>query len=147
LGNLDVASNTSEYYRQDIELAFFKKHLKEEAVTAVAPVSIFVTGSNQWEYLNEWPSKSLVETELYLQANQGLSFSKPHSAGLAFEEYTANPHKPVPYTAEKTLMRGFQYMFEDQIFASRRPDVLVFETEELQEDVKIMGNLQANLFV
>lgn len=147
LGNLDFASNTSDYYRQDIELAFFKKHLKAEAVTAVAPVSIFVTGSNQWEYLNEWPSKSLVETELYLQADQGLSFSKPNSSNLAFEEYSSDPNKPVPYTAEKTLMRGFQYMFEDQVFASRRPDVLVFETEELQEDVKIMGNLQANLFV
>ncbi|WP_312135738.1 CocE/NonD family hydrolase [Sphingobacterium sp.] len=147
LGDLDFASNTSNYYREDLELAFFKKHLKNEESKPLAPVSIFVTGSNEWNYLSEWPSKEQVETPLYLQANGGLSFTKPETAETDFAEYTADPSKPVPYTAEKTLMRGFKYMFEDQVFASRRPDVLVFESEVLTEDVKIMGNLQANLFV
>ncbi len=44
-------------------------------------------------------------------------------------------------------MRGYKYMYEDQFFAAQRPDVLVFETEVLEQDVKLMGNIQANLFV
>lgn len=38
-------------------------------------------------------------------------------------------------------------MVEDQRFASRRPDVLVYQTDELFDDVTISGPIIANLFV
>ena len=38
-------------------------------------------------------------------------------------------------------------MTEDQRFAARRPDVLVFMTDTLQQAVRIAGNIQAHLFV
>ncbi|MVZ62286.1 CocE/NonD family hydrolase [Sphingobacterium humi] len=147
LGNLNFEAPVNEFYRSQMELAFFKKHLKGEEAKALAPVSVFVTGANEWNYLPQWPSKDMQPQALYLQANQGLSFEKPQATQEQYASYTADPNKPVPYTAEKTLMRGFQYMYEDQVFASRRPDVLVFESEVLTEDVKIMGNIQANLFI
>ncbi len=37
-------------------------------------------------------------------------------------------------------------MTDDQRFASRRPDVLVFETETLQQDMTVGGPLYAELF-
>jgi putative CocE/NonD family hydrolase len=37
-------------------------------------------------------------------------------------------------------------MTDDQRFASRRPDVIVFETETLQEDMTVGGPLYAELF-
>lgn len=40
-----------------------------------------------------------------------------------------------------------EYMSGDQRFAARRPDVLVFETDVLQEDMKLVGEIQANLKV
>ncbi|TKC57197.1 CocE/NonD family hydrolase [Pedobacter hiemivivus] len=147
LGNLDFNANTSRFYRGEIELKFFKKHLKDNKIPAIDPVSIFVTGANEWNSFNQWPPEESKMTPLYLSANQKLSFQKPIEINNGHAKYIGDPQKPVPYTAEKTLMRGFQYMFEDQIFASRRPDVLVFETEVLTADVKIMGNIQASLFV
>ena len=38
-------------------------------------------------------------------------------------------------------------MYEDQRFAATRPDVLVYESDVLTEDVAISGNVFANLFV
>ena len=38
-------------------------------------------------------------------------------------------------------------MADDQRFAARRPDVLVFETEPLQEDITLAGPIMANLKV
>ena len=38
-------------------------------------------------------------------------------------------------------------MYEDQRFAASRPDVLVYESDTLTEDVTISGNVMADLFV
>ena len=53
----------------------------------------------------------------------------------------------MPYTAETRFTQGHLWMLEDQRFAASRPDVLVYETEELQADVTISGPIQANLFI
>ncbi len=58
--------------------------------------------------------------------------------------------KPVPYTDKKLDSRRFynrNYMIEDQRFASERPDVLVYESEPLQDNVTLAGPLQAELYV
>ncbi|MDQ3372559.1 MAG: CocE/NonD family hydrolase, partial [Acidobacteriota bacterium] len=39
------------------------------------------------------------------------------------------------------------YMTDDQRFASRRPDVLVYETEVLTEDLTVAGDIKPTLFV
>ena len=48
---------------------------------------------------------------------------------------------------ETRTSQGHLWMVEDQRFASRRPDVLVYQTEILKEDVTIAGPIIANLFV
>jgi len=40
-----------------------------------------------------------------------------------------------------------EYKTADQRFAARRPDVLVYETEPLEEDVTVVGPVNADLFV
>ncbi len=37
-------------------------------------------------------------------------------------------------------------MTDDQRFAARRPDVLVFQTDTLQSDITVTGNVVANIF-
>ena len=51
----------------------------------------------------------------------------------------SDPRKPVPYTAEITTTEGHVFMVEDQRFVAGRPDVLVYETEPLTEDLTIAG--------
>jgi putative CocE/NonD family hydrolase len=59
----------------------------------------------------------------------------------------ADPMKPVPYTEDVHLQRTRAYMTDDQRFAARRPDVMVYQTEVLTEDVTLTGPLTADLFV
>ena len=65
----------------------------------------------------------------------------------AFHQYLCDPDKPVPYTSEIRIIRGSDFMYEDQRFAASRPDVLVYESEVLKEDLTISGNVFADLFV
>ena len=48
--------------------------------------------------------------------------------GNMFTSYTSDPAKPVPYADGVHLIRTREYMSDDQRFAARRPDVLVFQT-------------------
>ena len=43
--------------------------------------------------------------------------------------------KPVPYAEAVHTHRTAEYMTDDQRFASRRPDVMVYQTELLQDDI------------
>ena len=52
---------------------------------------------------------------------------------------------PVPYTQKITRNYPRDFMTEDQRFASTRPDVLVYQTEVLTEDVTIAGDIKPNL--
>ena len=64
----------------------------------------------------------------------------------SFDEYVSDPMNPVPYT-EDVHSRTTEYMTDDQRFASRRPDVIVYETDILTEDITLTGPVTADLFV
>ena len=68
-------------------------------------------------------------------------------AKTSFDEYVSDPNNPVPYTNGVYASRNNEYLVEDQRFAAKRKDVLVFQTEVLREDLTVTGRLQANLFV
>jgi putative CocE/NonD family hydrolase len=60
----------------------------------------------------------------------------------------SDPAKPVPYSEDvKMVFTPRKYMTDDQRFAARRPDVLVFETPVLTEDVTMAGDILAKLRV
>ena len=56
-----------------------------------------------------------------------------------YDEYVSDPAKPVPYRERPTLDGSSadstwdQWLVDDQRFAASRPDVLVYESEPLQE--------------
>jgi putative CocE/NonD family hydrolase len=84
---------------------------------------------------------------LFLRADGGLALDEPPAQDDGADLYVSDPARPVPYTAETRFTQGHLWMLEDQRFAASRPDVLVYETDELQEDVTISGPIQAKLFV
>ena len=55
--------------------------------------------------------------------------------------------KPVPYQEDISTRTDVEYMTGDQRFESRRPDVLVYSTGVLSEDITFTGPLYANLYV
>ncbi|RFS19807.1 CocE/NonD family hydrolase [Chitinophaga silvatica] len=145
LGNVKFGSNTSTYYANNIEIPFFNYYLKGKGTPpAIAEATIFFTGENQWKELPKWPPANMEPTPIYLQENSKLSFNKPTTSN-SFAEYVSDPAKPVPYTSDVHFSRTINYMTDDQRFAARRPDVAVFESEVLDNDVTLAGPIVADL--
>lgn len=143
LGEGNFGFDTSKWFQDNIQLPFFKKHLKGEGDAKIATATMFETGSNRWRKFDVWPPKQAKAQTLYLSGNESFS-DKPKDTGVS--EYISDPNKPVPHSAN--ISRGWDrpYMIEDQRFAARRPDVLVFETDVLEEDLTVAGAIDLNLW-
>lgn len=107
--------------------------------------TIFISGSNEWKKFSEWPPKNTVQKSLYFQSNGKLSFVEP-KANYGYDEYVSDPNAPVPYQDGIQSHRTREYMLDDQRFAGRRPDVKVYQTDTLQNDITLTGPLMADLF-
>ncbi len=147
LGNVQFGSKTSKFYQKNIELPFFNYYLKRKGKANFPEAYVFETGSNKWRKFDAWPPKNVKHERLYMQGNKGLSFSQPKAAKSSFDQYISDPAHPVPFTQQTTERMTREYMVEDQRFASRRPDVLVYETPVLNNNVTVAGPINADLFV
>src|SRR5262249_11962380 len=65
----------------------------------------------------------------------------------AHDEYLSPPSRRVPFENKPSTPKSQEFMTADQRFAARRPDVLVFETDVLKEDLTVAGPIGAELFV
>jgi len=145
LGNIRFESNTSDYYQKNIEIPFFNFYLKNKGnVDNISEANIFFTGENKWNKFSKWPPENVEYKELFANENNKLAFTKP-AGKLSFDEYISDPAHPVPYTEDVHNHRTREYMTDDQRFASRRPDVLSFEMNELTEDITLAGPVIADL--
>jgi uncharacterized protein len=145
LGNINFGVKTGLYYRQNIEFPFFLYHLKGRGDGKFPKAWLFQTGANQWRKFDTWPPRAASSKTLYLDANSKLSWQQPAKSG--FEEYLADPMKPVPYIGFTFSGVLNSYMTEDQRFASQRPDVLTFKTDPLDHDVNGFGPISVDLKV
>lgn len=147
LGDIHFRAKTAEFYRERIELPFFRHFLKGDTNYTPAEAHVFETGTHQWRRFDAWPPKQAARRTLYFQKGGALGFDTPSDAQDSFDEYLSDPAKPVPYTLEHTTGYPRGYPVHDQRFASSRPDVLVYETEPLEEDLTFAGPLKATLHV
>ena len=146
LGDINFHSKTAEFYREKIELPFFRHFLKGDTNYTATEAHVFETGTDQWRRFDAWPPKQVAARTLYFRAGGALEYDPPGD-GDAFDEYVSDPAKPVPFTMEITTDYPRSYPVHDQRFAAARPDVLVYESERLEEDLTIAGPLKATLHV
>lgn len=151
LGHVQFDTKTSEYFRKRIQFPFFEQHLKGvKPDKPIAEVTAFETGSNVWRQYTAWPPQQAKPRVLYFGANGGLGWQKPATqpaTDTGYDEYVSDPKKPVPYIGYPATGVPREFMVSDQRFASTRPDVLVYQTEPLEEDVTIAGPVRPKLFV
>jgi putative CocE/NonD family hydrolase len=145
-GTYQFGSDVNKYFQDSIESVFFRYYLKEKGSFNGSEATMFETGNNQWKHFDQWPPADITATNLYLAPGNKLSYNK-NTTPNSFSEYISDPAKPVPYTNGVYSYRNNEYMIEDQRFTSIRPDVLVFTTDTLNEDVTIAGPILADLFV
>jgi uncharacterized protein len=152
LGAVPFNSKTGEFFRERIEFPFFQYHLKGRGTPDFPEAWVFETGTNQWRTFDTWPPRNVRPRSLFLQARGGLGFDPPApvSGGgdsAPFDEYISDPAHPVEYTEQIESGMAGDYMIQDQRVASRRPDVAVYTSDELKEDLTIVGPVRARLFV
>jgi hypothetical protein len=145
LGDIKFGSNTSEFYQHTIEAPFFAHYLKDASWTPLPKAYTFETGSDVWKKYDAWPPKQAVEKTIYFQPEGGLAWTAP-AMKESKDEYVSDPAHPVPYLGYVMEADPPQrYMDDDQRFAATRPDVLVYETAPLTEDVTVVGPVRPRL--
>jgi uncharacterized protein len=155
LGEIPFGSNTSEYFRQQVEAPWFAYWLHDKGSLPLKEALLFQTGSDTWTRFDAWPPKEAQKKNLFFGENGTLSFDAPTSnSSDAFDSYVSDPARPVPYRHRPVDMTypedhpgsWYTWLVQDQRFVDNRPDVLTWQTGELQDDVTIAGQVTAKLF-
>src|SRR5207244_753646 len=153
--------------REHFELPFFNYFLKDKGdISQIKEINVFDTGANQWRDLTSWSPPNSRAYTICLEGNAQIRFGdgvqgkcpptggpKPPRTGngaagnVAYDEYVSDPMNPVPYTQKITLNYPRDFMTEDQRFAATRPDVLVYQTEPLTEDIMVAGSIKPEIFI
>ena len=147
LGNVDFAMKNSEFFQKKILLPFFEQHLKAAADAKLPEAYMFEGGTNVWRQYSSWPPANAKQKTLYFHEDGKLAWTAPTAVQASFDQYVSDPNKPVPYIAYTAIGMPQEYMVSDQRFASTRPDVLVYQTEVLEDDVTVAGPISPKLFV
>jgi hypothetical protein len=145
LGEISFGSNTGEFFRDEIELPFFRHYLKGAPDPDLPRAYLFETGSNTWKKLAQWPPPGTPE-RLYFHAQGKLTFRPPAEAS-GFDEYLSDSNDPVPFLGKPALGMDREYMDADQRFAESRKDVLSYMTDPVEQDLTVAGPVSPALFV
>ena len=149
VSNVYFGDDINETFQRDVESKFFHHFLKYgtgDNNTGLPEAYMFDTGKKAWSSFDTWPPKQAQKKTFYFSDEQELTTAKANQTGKT--EFVSDPKKPVPHNMDiKPFFIPRKYMADDQRQQSRRPDVLVFETDVLTEEVTIAGPIWANLFV
>lgn len=138
----------STFYQKEIEFPFFEFHLKGKGAEKRPEAYLFDTGIKTWKTFDVWPPEVKAPITLRFAPNQKLVVDEEVNSKAIFP-YTSDPENPVPYRSEVVPVRFTprKFMTDDQRHASKRKDVLTFETEVLAEDFTLAGEILAKLDV
>jgi putative CocE/NonD family hydrolase len=145
LGQMHFGFATSAGYQSEIELPFFLHHLKDHKAPDIAEATMFDTGRKQWRHFSEWPPERAQQRPYFLNTDYGIS--RQMDEQNHYHAFISDPAKPVPYTLEIDNKLVKSYMTEDQRFASQRPDVLVYQTPVLTDNLTLAGPIEVDLWV
>jgi putative CocE/NonD family hydrolase len=155
LGGIPLGSATSLYFRQNIEAPWFAYWLKDKGTLPVKEAVLFQTGSDVWTSFDSWPPREAQTRNLYFHEGGRLGFELPKSANEeTFDAYVSDPAHPVPYRhrpIDTTYPDDHPgawptWLLQDQRFVDQRPDVLTWQTDTLEEDITLAGQVTAKLF-
>jgi len=147
VGNYYFGDSISINYQAEIETKFFNHFLKGsgDKNSGLPEAYVYDTGKKEWNSYETWPPNNVEKVDMFLSYNQELTTSKKNETGI---EFYSNLKKPVPFTEDiKIIFTPRKYMTDDQRFAARRSDVLVFETDVLEDDFTLAGDILAKLQV
>jgi uncharacterized protein len=124
-------------------LAWFDAHLKgQTGALRRDPVRVYVMGANQWREFADWPPPSRPE-RWFLQPEGGLATSPSEPSEP--DAYRYNPADPTPAVGGNSL--GTYVGQKDNRQLEARPDVLVYTSPVLPQDLEVIGPVHVELYV
>lgn len=154
LGAINFGSSTGVYFRSQIQAPWFAYYLKGKGKRSEAEAVTYQTGSNKWTSWDRWPPKEAVARDLFLRSGKKLSFEKSAANGeQESDSYVSDPAHPVPYrqrpiqaTYDPKGSGWYTWLVQDQRFLKDRADVLSWQSEVLDQDLVVTGDIVAHLF-
>jgi len=121
-----------------LQIDWFDFWLKgiENGISDRAPVQLFLMGKNHWLNFPEFPNSPNIQN-FYLSSNKQLTPQSPITHHPLPDIYVYDPRNPNPST---------NYGFYDQRHVHQRWDVMVYQSEELENDLAIAGIPQFILY-
>lgn len=150
VGKLAFSERVSEFYQRDVEAPFFRYFLKGQGQKPDFEALIYDCGLHKWNKYAQWPPANAKPVKLYFGADRKLTTAAPVAGEKESTSFVSDPSDPVPHRARPDLQLRFTprpYMSDDQRFATGRPDVLSFQTEPLEQPMKLSGDILAHLKV
>ena len=137
-----------------IELNWFDKYLKNKNINLINnyPVEIFIMGENKWANEKKWPPENVKYINYYLHSEGRanslfgdgiLNDRLPNNEKN--DEYDYDPMNPVPHI-HNPLNLDAEGPF-DQRAIEMRNDVLVYQTETLNYNLRIAGDIFLKLYI
>jgi putative CocE/NonD family hydrolase len=125
-------------------LTWFNAYLRDDrSQLREAPVRIFVTGANEWRDYPDWPPPGVQEQRLYLQPGRALASDLPPD--VQPDQYRYDPANPTPSVAGPILMGDA--LPTDNRALEARADVLIYTGKPLEQNLEVIGPVQADLYV
>jgi predicted acyl esterase len=122
--------------------------LGDETSARSAPrVTYYQMGRNEWRFSETWPPPSVKKVEWYVQPSGGLG--QPMSGDSKPDTFKSDPHNPVPTVGGNNLNRWTLITgpADQRQKVETHPDVLIYTTAVLTEDLSVTGEIEARLFV
>ena len=146
-GDLKFGSNTSEWYRENVEFPFFDTYLRGQKLATLPKATVFETGANKWHQFAQWPPSGLGQKRIFVGENGTLTDAAPNAEGE--DSYVNDPAKPTPYLADykTSTNRTRTYMIDDQRWADSRPDVVSYRGPVLDQDLQVAGPIDVDFWI
>lgn len=157
IGSVDFGPAAEEYDENAVTLAWYDYLLqgKQNEYATEKPVKIFVMGENKWRYEENWPLERARPVRYYLHS-AGKANSASGDGALstvaaqteAADKFTYDPANPAPTVGGPLCCDGAHLAPgpRDQRDLESRPDVLVYSTPALDDDMEVTGPVTLDLY-
>jgi hypothetical protein len=151
LGEISFDSNTSKYFRTQIEAPWFAYWLKDKGARDFPKAMVFQTGSNHWEKYDAWPPRNARNRNLYLRESGALSFDPPAEDGQVLDSYISDPAHPgaLPASADQPDLSGRRVAGlagGGSAVRGQPPRCADLADRAAADDLKIAGDIAAELY-
>jgi putative CocE/NonD family hydrolase len=152
LGGLDVSTGMIDIFRE-VE-RFLARHLKpEEGTPAASRCRVFDAGRMAWDNLPDWPDPDARPYALYLRSGGGAQSSDGDGRLTADLPAAAEPADTVefdPARPEPSMYNLDLFAWSDppldHRYLHRRPSLLVYTSEPLEEPLLVSGEVVVEFF-